>query len=82
MKKIENFFKSVFFLLLIVIVSGCSYKAYLGMHGASIKSSPDIHIDATEDKQCLECHYSDTAEGPITPHSNFKGCLKCHNDEV
>ena len=66
----------------ILIVCGCSYRAYLGLHGASIKLYPDEHESAVSDNQCLECHHPDSAEGPPTPHPNFKGCLKCHNDEI
>lgn len=54
----------------------------MGMHGTSIKLYPDIHGDVADDKQCLECHRPDFAEGPVTPHPDFKGCIKCHNDEV
>jgi hypothetical protein len=34
----------------------------------------------TRDVQCLECHHPDHAQGPPTPHPDFTGCLKCHND--
>jgi hypothetical protein len=34
----------------------------------------------TRDDQCLECHHPDHAQGPPTPHPDFTGCLKCHND--
>ncbi len=82
MNKIEIFFKSILFVLIVLVISGCSYKAYMGMHGTSIKLYPDIHGDVADDKQCLECHRPDFAEGPVTPHPDFKGCIKCHNDEV
>ncbi|MCP4367638.1 MAG: hypothetical protein GY797_05930 [Deltaproteobacteria bacterium] len=60
---------------------GCGHLAYLGIHGKSIKSSPDIHQSAVTDEQCLECHHPDSEEeGPASPHPHFKGCLKCHND--
>ena len=72
----------VFFILLFLIISGCSYKAYMGVHGASIKLHPEIHVDITEDKQCRECHGPDTADGPVTPHPGFTGCIKCHNDDI
>jgi hypothetical protein len=72
----------LFFLLLALAISGCSYKAYMGMHGRSIKLHPDIHDNVIEDKQCLECHHPDISEGPATPHSDFTGCIKCHNDEI
>jgi len=54
----------------------------MGIHGSSVKEYPGIHDNVTEDKQCLECHSPDNAQGPVTPHPNFTGCLKCHNDEI
>jgi len=56
--------------------------AYLGFHGPSVKMYPDIHQNVSEDWQCLECHHGDDPQGPITPHPNFSGCLKCHGDEI
>jgi hypothetical protein len=76
----------IFFLLFISlsVSSGCAYKAYFGFHGSSIKQHADIHELATTDRQCLQCHHPEAgeAEAPETPHPNFKGCLKCHNDNV
>ena len=63
-----------------LVFLGCGHWAYLGMHGKSIKSYPDIHESAVQDSQCLECHHPDNSEGPVSPHPNFKGCIKCHND--
>ncbi|MEJ2200609.1 MAG: hypothetical protein P8X63_06300 [Desulfuromonadaceae bacterium] len=70
--------------LLLLAVFGCSgYRAYLGLHGNSIRLHPEAHDAAlSEDSQCLECHHPDHAAGPPTPHPGFKGCLKCHNDET
>ena len=66
---------------LILFASGCGHLAYLGKHGASIKQTSSVHADIDpEDARCLECHHPDNAQGPITPHPNFTGCLKCHND--
>ena len=71
-------------LLMVLMTSGgCAYRYFLGMHGPSTKSSPEIHTDSiTEDMQCLECHAPKDASGdaPRTSHPGFKGCLKCHND--
>ena len=72
---------SLALLLLIVSSSGCAYRYYLGMHGPSIRNSPEIHLDVKEDEQCLECHNPDTpTEAPPTDHPHFKGCLNCHDD--
>lgn len=72
---------TVVFLLLLLLPTGCAYRHYLGMHGPSIKSSPEIHLDAQNDDQCLECHAPNTpTDAPPTSHPGFKGCLKCHND--
>ncbi|MGX9365076.1 hypothetical protein ACTVJH_03440 [Desulfoplanes sp. PS50] len=55
--------------------------AYLGVHGASIRQKWDVHANVGQtDAQCLECHHPDNAKGPATPHPEFTGCLKCHND--
>jgi len=56
--------------------------AYLGFHGPSVQRYPDIHENVSEDWQCLKCHYGDDPQGPLTPHPNFSGCLKCHIDEI
>lgn len=67
--------------LLILVISGCGHWAYLGVHGASIRQTPDVHADVGQtDEQCLECHHPDNVEGPVTPHPDFTGCVKCHND--
>ena len=71
-----------FFTTMVLFLVGCGHTAYLGMHGRSIRLYPEIHTSAVEDLQCLECHHPDHPEGPASPHPNFKGCIKCHNDEV
>ena len=77
MKKCSKMFALSGLLLFFI---GCGHLAYLGMHGKSIKSFPEIHQSAVTDAQCLECHHPDNPEGPVTPHPHFKGCIKCHND--
>ena len=73
-------------LALVVVLAattGCAYRYYLGMHGPSIRHSPEIHeISVTDDAQCLECHSPDNRQAiPRRPsHPGFKGCIKCHND--
>jgi hypothetical protein len=70
-------------LLIVAVLSGCAYRYYLGMHGPSIKMYPDIHAGVTEDSECLECHHPQhEPSGPPTAHPQFKGCLKCHNDDI
>ncbi|RPH43654.1 MAG: hypothetical protein EHM86_00905 [Desulfobulbaceae bacterium] len=70
-------------LLLLLASSGCAYRHYLGMHGPSINNSPDIHLDAKNDEQCLQCHNPETpTDAPPTNHPRFKGCLKCHGPEA
>ncbi len=72
---------TIVFLLFLLSSSGCAYRYYLGLHGPSIKSNPEIHIDVQNDDQCLECHDPHTpTDAPPTSHPDFKGCLKCHND--
>ena len=71
------------YVALVLLFSGCAYRYYLGMHGPSIRVFPDIHQGVTEDEDCLGCHHPDRdPEGPPTTHPGFKGCLKCHNDEL
>lgn len=64
----------------LLFLYGCGHKAYMGIHGKSIKSSLEVHDTVIQDSQCLECHHSDKSEVPATPHPNFKVCIKCHND--
>lgn len=66
-------------LMLICSLTGC---AYLGFHGPSIQSFPDVHQGVMLDQQCLGCHHPDHASAPPTPHPSFTGCLKCHDDEI
>jgi hypothetical protein len=68
---------------IMVLLSGCAYRYYLGMHGPSIRAFPDIHQRVTADRECLKCHHPDeNTDAPATSHPNFTGCLKCHNDEL
>jgi hypothetical protein len=68
--------------MVLALFNGCAYRYYLGMHGPSVKSFPDIHKGVTEDQGCLGCHHPDrNPTGPPTSHPQFIGCLKCHNDE-
>ncbi len=70
-------------LLLLLATTGCAYRHYLGLHGPSIAASPDIHLDARSDGQCLECHNPDTpTDAPPTNHPGFTGCLTCHGGEA
>ena len=73
--------KLLFSSLILVSVTGCAYRYYLGMHGPSIRNFPEVHEGVTEDSECLECHHPDRdPSGPPTSHPEFSGCLKCHND--
>ncbi|MBR9982360.1 MAG: hypothetical protein KFF50_15115 [Desulfatitalea sp.] len=77
---IKRFF---LFSMAMVILGGCAYRHYLGMHGPSVRRYPGIHEGVTEDAQCLLCHHPDRdPAGPPTSHPQFAGCLKCHNDAV
>ena len=79
----EKGLKIIIVLMVALPVLGCyGYRAYMGLHGNSIKLYPDIHKAVVADRKCLECHHPDKAEGPPAPHPNFKGCIKCHNDEI
>ena len=83
MKK-QRFF-TIAALIVLSTTAGCAYRYYLGMHGPTTKNYPDIHLaNITNDSQCLSCHAikEETPDAPQTTHPNFKGCLKCHNDEV
>lgn len=65
---------------LALMITGCAYRHYLGMHGPSIGIHPDNHRGVFEDGKCLQCHHPDGIPmGPPTSHPQFKGCLKCHN---
>ena len=66
----------------LLVICGCTYRHYLGMHGPSVRTDPAIHEGITNDEQCLACHAPGSAdtESPTTSHSGFRGCLKCHND--
>jgi hypothetical protein len=67
----------------LLLVSGCAYRHYMGLHGPSVRRTPDIHQGVTEDAECLECHHPDREPvGPPTSHPQFTGCLKCHNDPL
>ena len=67
--------------ILFLLICGCTYRHYLGMHGPSINRYPDIHEDVKTDDQCLACHNPENnPEGPATSHPGFKGCFKCHSD--
>ena len=66
-----------------VFLGGCAYRHYLGIHGPSIKKYADTHRGYAKDEECLSCHHPDRdPKGPPTSHPNFKGCLKCHNDDL
>lgn len=70
---------------LFLLISACAVHGlyYLGLHGPSIKLSPDVHEGFGEDAECLDCHQPDgDPAAPQTTHAGFHGCLKCHNDEI
>ena len=71
----------VFILISFLLIYGCAYRHYLGLHGPSINKYPDIHEDVKTDEQCLVCHNpGNDPETPVTSHPGFKGCFKCHSD--
>ena len=72
--------KRTFLLGTVLFFIGCGHMAYLGIHGKSIKSYPAMHDAVAGDAQCLECHHPDNPQGPVSPHPEFTGCIKCHND--
>lgn len=70
-------------LALLLVLGGCAYRHYMGLHGPSVHNTPDIHEGVTEDAECLGCHHPDRDPvGPPTSHPQFTGCLKCHNDPL
>jgi hypothetical protein len=82
-KLFHHWGKALALLAVILLVSSCAYRHYLGIHGSSIKKFPDIHTGITADKSCLMCHTPGAAvRAPATSHPQFKGCLKCHNDDL
>ena len=75
--------KIVIPLCMVIILGGCAYRHYVGLHGPTIWTYPDIHDGAAKDTDCLGCHDPDqNPTGPATSHPRFKGCLKCHNDTM
>ena len=67
--------------LALLVLGGCAYRHYLGMHGPSVRNYPDVHEGVTQDAECLKCHDPEQEPvGPPTSHPQFTGCLKCHND--
>ncbi len=67
----------------LVVLGGCAYRHYLGVHGPSVLNSPDIHEGVTDDAECLSCHHPDmNPTGPPTSHPQFTGCIKCHSDAL
>lgn len=81
----RSFLKWTFQLVLFLGISACAMSGlyFLGLHGPSIKLTPDAHEGFFEDEECLDCHGEDNEpDAPRTTHSGFHGCLKCHNDAV
>lgn len=76
----KNWVKAILLTGVSLFFLGCGHMAYLGMHGSSIRSYPDVHDSVGKDDQCLECHHPDHAQGPVSPHPGFTGCIHCHND--
>lgn len=68
--------------LIVLFLFSCGIKAYLGLHGPSIKLHPDMHGDIKSSDDCLECHDPADPSAPPTQHKDLGGCLKCHNDEL
>jgi len=68
---------------ILLVFGGCAYRHYLGLHGPTVRGTPDIHDGVTEDAECLGCHDPDGDPiGLPTSHPQFTGCLKCHNDPL
>jgi len=73
----------ILLIMAMMILGGCAYRHYLGLHGPSVRNRPEIHEGVTEDAECLGCHHPERDPvGPPTSHPQFTGCLKCHNDTV
>ncbi len=79
-RKMKKWHKEALLIGATLFFLGCGHMAYLGVHGKSIRLYPDIHESVEKDAQCLECHHPDNPEGPVSPHPEFTGCIKCHND--
>ena len=73
----------VTFGIALILLGGCAYRHYMGVHGPSLRRCPEVHEGASEDAECLGCHHPDRDPvGPPTSHPQFTGCLKCHNDPL
>jgi hypothetical protein len=79
-RKMKKWYKEALLIGATLFFLGCGHMAYLGVHGRSIRLYPDIHESVEKDAQCLECHHPDNPVGPVSPHPEFTGCIKCHND--
>ena len=79
-RKMKKWYREVLLIGATLFFLGCGHMAYLGAHGKSIRLYPDIHEYVEKDAQCLECHHPDNPDGPVSPHPDFTGCIKCHND--
>lgn len=79
---IKRVFIAAVLLLSALSGAGCAYRYYLGMHGPSIRLSPQVHQGFREDSECLSCHRPGrNPQGPPTTHPTFVGCFKCHSDQ-
>ncbi len=73
----------IIYSIALVVLGGCAYRHYLGLHGPSVRNTPNVHEGVTEDAECLGCHHPDrNPMGPPTSHPQFSGCLKCHSDPL
>ncbi|MEE4242048.1 MAG: cytochrome c3 family protein [Desulfopila sp.] len=79
MKKISRYLCAG---VLLIVLSGCGYGYYFGLHGPSIQQYPGVHEGVSEDADCLGCHSPDSGNDDAlsTSHPSFTGCIKCHND--
>jgi len=74
--KLLNFLFTFMFLFFL----GCASISFF--HGPSIKLNLDIHSNVIADDECLSCHDQNNSEIPALKHPGFKGCIKCHNDNI
>lgn len=73
----------IFVGIALALLGGCAYRYYMGLHGPSVRMTPEVHEGVAKDADCLGCHHPDRdPEGPPTSHPQFTGCLKCHNDTL
>tara|TARA_B100000686_G_C16740153_1_gene946093 strand:- start:947 stop:1204 length:258 start_codon:yes stop_codon:yes gene_type:complete len=78
-KKVNREDKTFFRFMTIIGIIVIGGLGYAFLDAAPSMPPSKIHFNATQPKDCLNCHVENLNDAPIMPHRPMLSCISCHS---